>query len=75
MGYIVFTRFNLEYYFKITFVYTLNHKTLPYIQLIPVCYLYYNNCLYLSFSKETYSWDQEVRKPRHLNALHEDLLC
>ena len=34
MGYIVFTRFNLEYYFKITFVYTLNHKTLPYIQLI-----------------------------------------
>ena len=34
MGYIVFTRFNLEYYFKITFVYTLNHTTLPYIQLI-----------------------------------------
>jgi len=34
MGYIVFTGFNLDYYFKITFVYTLNHKTLSYIQLI-----------------------------------------
>ena len=28
MGQTVFTRFNLKYYFKITFVSTLNHKTL-----------------------------------------------
>ena len=35
MGYIVFTGFNLEYYLKITVVYTLNKKkTLPYIQLM-----------------------------------------
>ena len=27
---IVFTRFNLEYYFKISIVCTLNHKTSPY---------------------------------------------
>jgi len=34
--------------------------------LFPLGYLYYNKYLYLSFSKGTYSWDQEVRRAKTL---------